>query len=64
MKKSDFLLLLFAIALIIGMILTAVLRKERGKHGYGAVDGSAIVASSQEPEHTPVEVEVEVEVEG
>jgi len=47
MKTSDILLLILAIALIIGMILTAVVGKERGKHGYGAVDGSGIYASSQ-----------------
>jgi hypothetical protein len=47
MKKSDFLLLLLAIALVIGMILTAVLGKERSKHGYGFIDGGGIFASNQ-----------------
>jgi hypothetical protein len=47
MKKSDFLLLILAVALAIGMILTAILGKERGKHGYGYLDGGGIVASNQ-----------------
>ena len=47
MKKSDLLLIILAIALVIGMILTAVLGKERGKHGYGFLDGGGIVASNQ-----------------
>jgi len=48
MKTSDALLLILAAALIIGMILTAVLGKERGKHGYGFFDGGYITVSSQE----------------
>jgi len=47
MKTSDLLLILLAIALVIGMILTATLGKERSKHGYGSVDGSGIFASNQ-----------------
>ena len=49
MKSSDVLLLILAIALVIGMILTAMLGKEKSKHGYGAVDGAATYASISKP---------------
>ncbi len=37
MKKSDLLLIILAVALVVGMILTAILGKERSRHGYGSI---------------------------
>jgi hypothetical protein len=36
MKTSDLLLFLLAIALVVGMILTAIYGKDRSRHGYGS----------------------------
>ena len=50
MKSSDLILLLLAIALVIGMILTALLGS---RHGYGSVDYGNIYGSIQQTGEIP-----------
>ena len=44
MRKTDILLVILILALIVGMILTVMFGKERSRHGYGSlVSGQRVV---------------------
>jgi len=45
MKKTDLILLVLAIALVIGMILTGMLGKGKSRHGYGELKTEGVFNS-------------------
>ncbi len=38
LKKPDIFLIILAVALVVGMILTGVIGKGKSKHGYGNIE--------------------------
>jgi hypothetical protein len=45
MKKSDLILIILAIALVAGMILTGLLGKGKSRHGYGELKTEGVFNS-------------------